>query len=981
VTAAEDVLRANLNGEQFAAATDTAARVLTLACAGSGKSRTLAYRIAWLIADRNASPEGIVAFTFTEKAADSIKLRVSEALEACDLDPNFLGRMYIGTIHSYCQHLLGRSDATYRQFEVLDDNRLKLFLIENYAGLHMNRFRPRANNRFFEVINQCYAAWATHVEEMISAADVAAHDAEMGEFLQSLNDLLLESEFLDFSLMQRLAVQALTAGDQATLNSVEGLQHLLVDEYQDINPVQEELISLLGQHCDSVFVVGDDDQSIYGWRGADVTRIQTFAQRHRGATTHTLARNYRSTPLIVRSADQFAHSELGANRIVKNPQANETDQPNELRCLWFNVRDDEAEWVVSKIGQLLGTRYREANGNERGLTPADFAILMRSTRTPETNNNPPRHVPYTSRLEQRGIQYSLEAGGGLFERPHVQLLRAAFEMFRNGQPDRDTVQTFFDTQVLPLFPQANFASLARAFTSWGRDIHAPINRGAPRRRIYPQNLVFDFLAAFHIAEARLSDAILQDIGVFSRIIQDVEAVYPSVDSTGRFSSILNFLAVVAESGYDTTSAEIVQRPDAVTVSTVHKMKGLEFPVVFVVDVENQRFPGNRKNYSGWLPLQVMQPALDRGSYQGTREEEARLFYTALTRAERFLYVAGSAMGPGWARQKRQSPFVAHLADDAIIRDPDTESAGLTSAPPARRIEASNLPTSYSDVRYYLKCPKDYHYRKIFGFSPAVPDLFGFGMTVHASIGKLHQEYTEIPPTDLQAADLVEDMFHLKHVQPSRDPINRPGPYERARDRAKELVSSYVGAFQADFQRRRQVEARFEIPVSGAVVSGSIDLMLEENENGEVVDACVVDFKTIEGGDDPEANAALEWSELSLQVQLYAKAARDVLGRATQDGFVHLLKDGQRIEIPVTQAAVDAALANIEWAVDRIVSSDFPMRPSRGKCESCDFRKICAMTPEGFATTLMPPPIHVPGQPGIVVAGAFRDFDPTFTGLD
>lgn len=981
MTVAEDVLRAHLNDEQYDAATDTAASVLTLACAGSGKSRTLAFRIAWLIADRNARPEGIVAFTFTEKAADSIKLRVSEALAACGLDPNFLGRMYIGTIHSFCQYLLGRADARYRQFDVLDDNRLKLYLIENYAALHLNRFRPRARGgSFFDTINQCYGAWATHTEEMIEPADVAAHDPELGQFLGDLRNSLLDSEFLDFSLMQRLAVDALRAGDPATLNAVEPLQHLLVDEYQDINPIQDALIGLLGGHCETLFVVGDDDQSIYGWRGADVTRIQTFAQRYPGTPTHTLARNYRSTPLIVHSADGFAHAELGANRIVKNPEADETDQPNEFRNLWFDARDEEADWVVAKIRELLGKGYRDTGGNIRGLTPADFAILMRSTRQPETGGYPPRHVPFTSRLEQHGIQYSLEAGGGLFERPQVQLLRDAFDLLREGQPDRDAVRAFFDGHVRPLFPQADFGELARVFTEWGRNIHAPVRPGAPRRRIYPQNLVFDLLAAFHISEAGLSDSVLQDIGVFSRIIQDVEAVYPSVDTTARFTSILNFLNVVAETGYDTTSSEIVQRPDAVTVSTVHKMKGLEFPVVFVVDVEAQRFPGRKRGYEGWLPMQVMQAALNRGSFRGTREEEARLFYTALTRAEKFLYVSGCATKEGWKNRRKPSSFVAHLDDDRIVIDAAAATTGLNPAAPARRIEASNLPTSYSDIRYYLRCPKDYHYRKIFGFSPAIPDLFGFGMTVHASIGKLHQEFIANPPTAAEAETLVQAMFHLKHVRPSRDPIERPGPYERARDRAKELVAGYVGVFGGDFQRKRQVEARFEIPVSGAVVSGAIDLMLEENEQGEVVDACVVDFKTIEGGEQPEQNDKLEWTELALQVQLYAKAARDVLGNLIEKGYVHLLKDGKRVEIPIDEAAVAAALANIEWAVERIVASDFPMRPAKEKCEGCDFKKICRMRPENFAAAELPPPIHVPGAPGSIMVSAFREYDAGFEGL-
>lgn len=981
----EEILRQNLNDEQFKAATDTNREILTLACAGSGKSRTLAFRIAWLIAEQNADPEGIVAFTFTEKAADSIKLRVSQALTACGLDTNFLGRMYIGTIHSYCQYLLGRVDARYRQFEVLDDNRLKLYLIEKYPILQIHNLRDGRGGRrprYFETINQVYRAWSLHNEELISLENIEAEDPELGGVLRQLREGLERDQFLDFSLMQRLAVEALQAGDEGAVSAVRELQHLLVDEYQDINPIQNSLISFLHQNSDSLFVVGDDDQSIYGWRGADVTRIQNFATvTFPDATSHTIGTNYRSTPLIVRSADRFVHEELGAQRIAKNPQALETDHPAEFRNLWFDTRENEADWVVSKIQELLGTRYVESDGTVRGLTPADFAILMRSTRTAETGGNPPRHVPYSSRLEANGISFSLEAGGGLFDRPHVQLLRRAFDIFRDGQPDRDTIVEYYNQEVLPIFPKADLNKLTQVFAAWGRNIHAPIRPGSPRRRIYPQNLVFELLEAFSVAITNLDDGVWQDLGVFSRIIQDVEAVYPSVDSTARFESILNFLNVIAEGGYDTSNSPILHRPDAVTVTTVHQMKGLEFPVVFVVDIENQRFPGRRRSYDGWLPENLIREALDRGAYQGTREEEARLFYTALTRAERFLYVTGCALGPGWKRARSQSPFVAHLTEEAIITDDNAPTAGLAPETPARRIESANLPTSYSDVKYYLQCPKDYHYRKIFGFSPAIPDLFGFGMTVHASIGKLHQKFNNEPPTTEQASELASDMFHLKHVQPSNDPQNRPGPYERAQARASELVSGYVENFATDFQQKRQDEARFEIPVEGAVVSGAIDLMIEEDEEGNIIDACVIDFKTIEGGDAPEENQDLEWTELSLQVQLYAKAARDVLGKLTNQGFVHLLKDGQRMEIPANEAAIEAAVANIEWAVEKITEGDFPMRPFNEKCEVCDFKQICPMQPQQFSTDTQPPEILIPGANSSQVVRAFREFDEEFDGLE
>lgn len=968
----EEILRANLSDEQFDAATDTHAEVLTLACAGSGKSRTLAFRIAWLIGARGASPEDIVAFTFTEKAADAIKLRVAHALAAVGIDPNVLGRMYIGTIHSYCQYVLGQMDARYRQFDVLDDNRLKLYLIENYPRLRLHVLRQQRGARYFQTIKSFHDAWVQFNEELMNVADVAGHDATLAESLQALSGALIEDEFLDFSLMQRLVVEDLWRDDSAARVVVERLAHLLVDEYQDINPIQEALIQSLHEHGRSLFVVGDDDQSIYGWRGADVTRIQSFLNRFPEGTRHTLSTNYRGTPLIVQSADRFAHEELGAQRIAKNPNALNVAPPHEFRRLWFQTRHEEAAWIANKIRELLGTAYVEDDGETRGLTPADFAILMQSTRTPETQSTEPRHEAFTMALG--GIPFSLESGGGLFERAQVAVLRTAFEMFRDGQPSRDAVDEFHRDHVVAVYPHASLPKLYALFTTWGRDIHAPVEHGAPRRRIYPQNLVFDLLGAFGLRDSDLDDSVVQDIGVFSQIIQDVEAVYPSVDSTGRFTSILNFLNVIAKTGYDTSSSELVSRPDAVTVSTVHKMKGLEFPVVFVVDVENQRFPKRLRRYAGWLPEELLHDALVRGAYQSTREEQARLFYTALTRAERFLYVTGSANGPGGGQPRRNSPFVAHLNADAICTDPAAPTAGLAAAEPRRRIEASSLPTSYSDIRYYLRCPKDYQFRKVFGFSPAIPDMFGFGNTVHASIGKLHEKFPNRAPTPDEAAAIARDIFHLKHVLPSNDPENRPGPYERASNRAAELASSYAANFGTDFQQRRQVEARFEIPADDAIVSGAIDLMIQEDEAGNVVDACVVDFKTIAGGEDPANSLDLDWTELALQVQLYAKAAVDILGNPIEDGFVHLLKDDQRVRVPISAEAIEAAMANVEWAVQGIISGDFPMRPSEEKCENCDFKKICRSEPQPFGSGTQPPAIHVAGENDPKMVTAFSDFD-------
>ena len=965
------VIQVNLTPEQQAAALDPASEVLTLACAGSGKSRTLAYRIARLLAEGNP-PESIVAFTFTEKAAESIKRRVSEALRNASLDPMVMGAMYIGTIHAYCQHVLGDMDATFRQFDVLDENRLKLYLISRYPRLGLNGFRPRARgNSYFDTIKQASNAWKTANDELLDLTQVQAEDQELGDFLITLRDMLHADQYIDFSLMIRNVVEALRRQDPVAEAAIEGLQHLMCDEYQDVNPCQEELIRLLHQRSQTLFVVGDDDQSIYAWRGADVSNILDFQQRYNGATNHTLAQNFRSTQPIVEASDAFVAAQLGASRMAKNPVAAANRQPQDFRVLWFDDRPTEAGWIAQRIQVLLGTAYQEPDGTVRGLTPADFAVLMRSTRQPESDGNP-RHAAFTEALSAHGIPFSLEAGGGPFDRAQVAVLRSTFELLRNSSPDRNTVQRHFNSEVIPAYPNADFNALVRVMTEWGRSVHRP--QGATRIRLYPQQLVYDLMEAFGVAATNFSDDVMRDIGLFSRMILDVETVYLSVDSRNRFSELLNFLSNAAETGYDVSTDDLVQRPDAVTVATVHKMKGLEFPCVFVVDAEAQRFPKKRSRYDGWLPSGVMTPAANRGAYQSTPEEETRLFYTAITRAERFLYVTGAENLPSARSTRRPSPYAQGISSHpAAANDPTVMPAGLVPAAPARRIEDTEYPTSFTEIRYYLSCPKSYQFRERFGLNPTVPEMFGYGRTVHTSIQKLHERFPDTVPSRNDAEQTVHETFHLKHVPPSRDPVNHPGGYERAQESAVRVISEYVDHHGGDFTQERTLEATFEIPASDCVITGAIDLLLREDQNGQILDAAIVDFKAMEGGDDPAQNEELDWTELAMQVQLYARAADQVLGQNARTGSVHLLKDNQRVEVPITQEAVDAALANIEWAVQGILSADFPMRPHADKCANCDFVMICPRVAESFASGSAPPPLHLPDNT-TEMARAFSKFE-------
>lgn len=970
------VLGQNLTEDQRLAVLDDHRDILCLACAGSGKSRTLAFRIAYLVA--NGCPaDSIVAFTFTDKAAESIKRRVSEALSKFELPQTLVGAMYIGTIHSYCQYLLGSVDARYRQFEVLDENGLKLYLLSRYRQLALNEIKAERNSKMFETIREVSNAWSTANDEALSYSDVTGEDETLGNLLERIYASLERDQYIDFSLMIRLAVEELERNSPAINQALNGVRHILVDEYQDVNPMQERLIRQLSERADSLMVVGDDDQSIYAWRGADVNNILSFQERYPQSSVHILSTNFRSTAAIVRASDQFIQQELSTARYTKNPSAHRDGNIQDFRSLWFATRDDEASWVAQRIHELLGTKYIEYNADgtireERGLTPADFAVLFRSIkRSYNPHNLPHRHFEFTNALRAIGVPYTLEAEGGIFERPHAVAIRDTMELLRNPSPTRETVRTLFDREIVTCFPQADFNELSQVISNWNLLIHTPA--GGARRKVYPQELLHQILHAFRVENSNFNDVVLRDLGVFSKIILDVEKVYVSIDSPIRYSEILNFLSNVAETGYDVSTLDIVEKPDAVTISTIHKMKGLEYPVVFIVDVVNRRFPSDRSTYSGWLPANLMAAPINRGAYCTTRQDEARLFYTAMTRAERFLYITGAAQQPDAQRPKHPSDFKRRIDNLGVSSDfalPD----GIEYTAQKRRVDETILPTSYSDIKEYLVCPMGYKLKKLFGFNPAVPELFGFGLTTHTIIERLHQQYPTVAPTRQEVIDLVEATFHLKHIFPSNDPIHRPGPYERAYDSASEIAQNYVSSFAPDFERLREDEARFEITIGQAMVSGAIDLLLKRDEHGTIMDSHVIDFKSLDAPDDDTPN---DWIDLSLQVQLYAYAADQVLGENTRTGSVYLLKEhgtDARVNIPVENDAVSAAISNIGWAVDRILDGDFPMRPCRGKCESCDVNRICPKVPQHFTSDIVPPPIHVPTGQGQVQIKAFSEFD-------
>ena len=946
----DTILHSALTDNQFEAVKDASRNILCLACAGSGKSRTLAYKIAYLMASGEA-PESIIAFTFTEKAADSIKRRVAEALHKLGLPENYIGAMFIGTLDSFCQKLLGDIDAKYRQYDILDRNGLILFLMSRFRKIGLHNVQGKY---FKEKILPLADAWQTMNNENIEFSDIARYDAELYQTLSALHRELDHDGYMDFSFAIKLGVKELIKITNKQDSYIKKFKYLFVDEYQDINPIQEDFIQTLSSHLDMLFVVGDDDQSIYGWRGANVENILTFKDRYPDVSVHRLLVNFRSTRSIVEGANNFVQRTLNTVRLGKDITYHSNGNIQDLRRLWFDQHQEEAEWIANRIETLLGTRYVEGvnpDGTEkvRGLTYSDFAILLRSIHNSNGEN---RDKIFTDALQAKHIPFKTSGEGGIFDRPFATCIRDAMELLRNPGITREAATEFFNARVTSVFPQADLPRFLNVLHKWNQNIHA--SQSAARRKVYPQEFLHDLIDAFNVRSFQ-DEAALRDLGLYSKIILDVEKTYTSIDSSYRFSEMLNFISNIAEGSYELEQSDVLVKEDAVNISTIHRVKGLEFPVVFVVDLIGSRFPHKTDQYKGKLPQALMLNAMNRGAYGTRKDDEARLFYTAITRAERCLYLSGSTHHADMKRPCKRSEFLADFTAPNLREDLRNEELD-TKMPPSPRFDENDFPTDYSTIRTYLTCPFAYKLSAIYGYNAAVPELFGFGKTSHTILERLHQRFKDRAPTAQEVADILNATFMLKHVFPSRDPENHPGSYERAKALVQRVLTEYVAKFGSDFSRLRQDEARFEIPAEGALITGSIDLLMKEDPQSGITTADVIDFKSMET---PEDVTAYDWRDMSVQVQLYSKAAREVIGDNVQTGYIHTLKDNRRTSIPVDEQSADNAIKLIEWAVKGILAGDFPMRACRHNCEKCDFKAMCAQKRQDFRTTEKPPQINTP----------------------
>jgi DNA helicase-2/ATP-dependent DNA helicase PcrA len=992
-----DALLGGLNPDQLNAVTHGEGPLLVVAGAGTGKTQVITRRIAWLIATRRAKPSEILALTFTEKAATEMQLRVDQLVPYGYTDST------IGTFHAFGDRLI-RDYALElglpTDVRVLSRAETVIFLREHLFAFELDRYRPLGDpTRFLaslaalfsrckdeDVSPEAYAAYATRLEEAAAAAtddaalaEEAVRQRELATAYARYQELLAANGCIDFGDQVALALRLVRTSAAARAEVQRRFRFILVDEYQDTNRAQSELVELLAARHGNLTVVGDDDQSIYRFRGAAISNILGFRGRHREARTVVLRRNYRSAPPILEAAHRLIRFndpdrlEVQAG-ITKRLVAERRGIDAPVRLDVHPSTHDEADRLAFEMRERIAA----------GTRPRDIAVLVRANSQAE---------PILRSLDAAGVPWRFSGMSGLYGRPEVRRLLAFLRVIADlgSSVDLYGVAT---TEPYDLGGEDLTAIVTSARrrnrTLWDvleeLDRQPGLLRIAPATRAAVARLVADLRALSEMAHERPAGevlyAFLRTTGTLGRLagestvaaeeqLRNVARLFEIVRSQSalladdRATFVARHLQTLIEAGDDPATADLDPGADAASVLTVHKAKGLEFPIVYLPGLVAGRFPlAGRRDPLGLPP--ALADAVDGTDDEIQLREERRLFYVAMTRARDELILT-HAVDDGTTSVRRVSPFVL----EALERPPGADPVGRT-ATATERIEAAAasvplaagtpatgpvdepLVLSFSGIDAYLSCPLKYKLGHVVRVPVPPHHAMVYGAAVHRAVQEFHRRHARgdvMSEADLiaafEAAWSNEGFLSRDHedarLEAGRETLRR---FRAAQLEPGVTIPAYVErefSFSLDGDRIRgrwdrvDIEPATDEPeaASGRVPQADTVAPTLELTGRERV--TITDYKTSDVSDPGKAR---QRARESLQLQIYAMGYEAATGRLPDAVALHFLDTGVVGRVDVDPKRLARARQKIATAAAGIRARDFTAKPDRSACGFCPFRSIC-----------------------------------------
>lgn len=586
-----------LTPEQSAAIQEIDHNLQIIACAGSGKTEVISRRIAHILKSRSdVAPANVVAFTFTEKAAKSLKSRIAGALgreyEAA------LDDMYIGTIHGFCRSLLAAHTEAFADFKTLDSVKNHLFVDRYWAECGMADLGLEPYPRNEELFLQC-------IDKMI--ADYDNRDAwpqNQQNALQHYIDCLYTHKYLDYSLQIFEALRQMRESPKAK-EYLSTIKYLVVDEYQDVDDVQERLIQCMVQAGANICVVGDDDQTIYQFRGSNANNMITFAERYPDVRQIRLELNFRCAPEIVDIADTVI--EHNTNRLSKTMLS---AQPLGAitEASGYQSPEDEFEAIAEQICTL----------QQSGINYRDIAILVRKRKYIGA---------IAETLSRHSIPVETDTAEHIFTSAYFSRLLGTLQQLNDLQK----------SQLYEYWQDEADADLD-AFNAAFRFLRSSSRSG----HVSLCEIVAGFVSRFNLAPAGSAGDWEAEYNAFMTVLSDYDEIYGDWQLSARINGVLRFFGYRAPDEYkyhNFETSEEVDEPDAVQIMTIHKAKGLEFEAVFLPRLMQREFPSS--NHGGRQFWHILGGSFEdqKYLYQSDEDDERKLFYVAVTRAKRKLFLS------------------------------------------------------------------------------------------------------------------------------------------------------------------------------------------------------------------------------------------------------------------------------------------------------------------------------------------------------
>jgi DNA helicase-2/ATP-dependent DNA helicase PcrA len=962
-----DKVLEGLNQEQVQAVTHKDGPLLIIAGAGTGKTRMITQRIGWLINQGLAKTDEILALTFTDKAAKQMQERVDILM------PYGYTDIWISTFHAFGDRIL-RENALVAglnpDFKVLAQPEAAVFFREHLFEFALDYYRPLAEPaRFIEALisffsrakdeDICAKEYLKYAQDFLIQAkanpldkaneELAVQQMEVAAAYVKYQELLAKEGLVDFGNQFYLSLELLRSHPLILQNYQKQFKYILVDEFQDTNFAQFQMVKFIAGSLKNVTVVGDDDQCIYRWRGAAYSNLVNFNQEYPNAEKITLIQNYRSTQPILDSAYQLIQNNNPERFEVKAKidkhligLTKDGSRPVHLRFDTHSAEADNVSKIIQDKVSLGKFKYR------------DFAILVRSNSDAQA---------FIQSLNMQNIPWQFSGNQGLYARGEVKLcinfLRVianpsdslslyylvSSEIYKVNLTDlalcnhftrrrnRTLYAVFSDLEKIPELAQVCDQTKDKI-----KQILLEIEKFLQVSRDQTTGrLLYSFLTDTGYLKYLTHDSTLdketkiQNIAKFFNQVRDFELVAKE----DRVISFVNHLNLLIDSGDDPPTVEADLDQDAVNILTIHKAKGLEFRVVFLVTLVQGKFPLPKRTQQIGLPDCLIKEVLPTGDFH--TQEERRLFYVGMTRSKEELYLT-SADDYGGKRLRKVSQFVL----EALGKQPEAagkkKSVSLESIQrfaPVKELPRSVLQEipedklitlSYYQIDDYLTCPLKYKYVNILRVPIMEHHTVIYGRAMHEAVSQYLLR-------KLDGSKFVLDEL-LESFEANFDPqgfLDTHHQEERFRIGREALVRFYK-----DEEKRNSVpkfiEKAFSFVIGNNKITGRFDRIDMENDG-----AVIMDFKTSAIKIQKDADKRAKESK---QLALYALAYQHIFGVIPAAVELYFLESGIIGRHELTEDGLDDVQEDILEVSAGIRQQNYPAKPEYKACTYCAYSQIC-----------------------------------------